>query len=735
MGVIFKAGETAPSINVYVFDNSGAPVTGKVYTDFPTLRYSINGANNATTMALTSLATETSAYSSGGIKERSGGAGCYRLDLPAMAVATAGTIVDIFGYASNFNIVCPQIEVMQITTAGLFDVNLVKWKGATPNDLLRGRIDALCSLRTGTLQGYTGVNATLDAGASSVDHFYRGAWLLPTNGTGAGQPPRCIESYTGSTKVATLVSGFQTPLDNTTEFMIIPAAQIGVAWSLVGGQGTSVNLGNTTFFANTYTSYANYTGTQFVVNGVTASTVSTATSLGSTNRYKGSKVVFLNGTAINETKVIKSHTNSTVTIDDAWGSNPTIGDAFIILRDDLPCVNNDRTVQSDLRKILGTLLTETVAGYLSAGFKKLYDVAAPIFTVASCNQTGDSYAIVNDSSSGNPALAALITNIKNNTFVRSTIPAVLERPDSGSKTVQMVFTYEDENGNAKNLDSGTPTITLVNDDSADLSSRLGSWSNPVTGKYCISYTNSVSDAIEGLHWDIVGTVNSKVRRYVTYMQIVDTTAVDFTAGDRTKLDSILTHATAAPTASDIADQVADTLFEDGVVNRLKVNSDHTVAATIVGTVPIDVSGVPPISITIPPAVAIASQDQSLITCLRGDTLSVSLPLLGNLSTCTKLVMTAKSNLSDSDDQAVIQIVEGAGLLRFNGNVASDTTAANLTIQDATTGAVDLKIDAAVTAGLAIQDLSWDVQVHLPSSIVSPVRGTFSIVADVTRSIS
>jgi hypothetical protein len=48
-------------------------------------------------------------------------------------------------------------------------------------------------------------------------------------------------------------------------------------------------------------------------------------------------------------------------------------------------------VKSNLSQILGTALTET-AGYLTAGFKKFFNVATPALTVASVDQTGDSYA-------------------------------------------------------------------------------------------------------------------------------------------------------------------------------------------------------------------------------------------------------------------------------------------------------------------------------------------------------
>lgn len=43
----------------------------------------------------------------------------------------------------------------------------------------------------------------------------------------------------------------------------------------------------------------------------------------------------------------------------------------------------------DCKAILGTALTETSSGYLAAGLKKLLDVASPVFTLASVNQSAD----------------------------------------------------------------------------------------------------------------------------------------------------------------------------------------------------------------------------------------------------------------------------------------------------------------------------------------------------------
>lgn len=77
------------------------------------------------------------------------------------------------------------------------------------------------------------------------------------------------------------------------------------------------------------------------------------------------------------------------------------------------------TVDANLVSILGTTLTETVAGYLTAGFKKFFDVATPVLTAASVNQTGDNYARL-----GAPAGASVSADIA---AVASSVTTVLAR--------------------------------------------------------------------------------------------------------------------------------------------------------------------------------------------------------------------------------------------------------------------------------------------------------------------
>lgn len=58
----------------------------------------------------------------------------------------------------------------------------------------------------------------------------------------------------------------------------------------------------------------------------------------------------------------------------------------------------------NMAQVIGTALTETSAGYLAAGIKKLFDVASPVLTAASVNQTGDGYARIGTNGAGLTAL-------------------------------------------------------------------------------------------------------------------------------------------------------------------------------------------------------------------------------------------------------------------------------------------------------------------------------------------
>ncbi len=71
----------------------------------------------------------------------------------------------------------------------------------------------------GDIVAASGTSITLDAGASSYDDFYNGAFLYIYNGSGTGQV-RLITDYVGATQVATIESAFIEPLDTSSDYFI-----------------------------------------------------------------------------------------------------------------------------------------------------------------------------------------------------------------------------------------------------------------------------------------------------------------------------------------------------------------------------------------------------------------------------------------------------------------------------------------------------------------------------------
>lgn len=143
--MIVAPGTTSQSIDIQITDDSGLAVTGLVAATFPSVYWSIAGNTAATAITLSDLAAITTAYSSGGVKERTGSAGVYRLDIPNAALANAGAI-KIYGEASGKHLICEPIVVANVPanvtqllgtawltpgTAGTPDVNVKQYAGQT----------------------------------------------------------------------------------------------------------------------------------------------------------------------------------------------------------------------------------------------------------------------------------------------------------------------------------------------------------------------------------------------------------------------------------------------------------------------------------------------------------------------------------------------------------------------------------------------------------------------------
>jgi len=134
---------------------------------------------------------------------------------------------------------------------------------------------------------------------------------------------------------------------------------------------------------------------------------------------------------------------------------------------------------------------------------------------------------------------AEVLAIQNNTRVRVIVPPAIERPDAGSTTYRLWLHLYDEIGNMEAPDA-LPTITAQNNTGTDRSSGLSAVTTVSTGVYYVDYTVASTHAIEGLlfQWSIVE--GGVTRLHGAQALVVDTTAVDFTADDRTKLTTLAT---------------------------------------------------------------------------------------------------------------------------------------------------------------------------------------------------
>jgi hypothetical protein len=106
--MIVAPGTTALSIDVQIVDDTGLAVTGLVASTFPSVSYSTGTNAAATSVTLSDISAITTAFTSGGIKERSGG--WYRLDMPNAAISAAGRVT-IIADASGKHLIAPFLDV------------------------------------------------------------------------------------------------------------------------------------------------------------------------------------------------------------------------------------------------------------------------------------------------------------------------------------------------------------------------------------------------------------------------------------------------------------------------------------------------------------------------------------------------------------------------------------------------------------------------------------------------
>lgn len=130
-------------------------------------------------------------------------------------------------------------------------------------------------------------------------------------------------------------------------------------------------------------------------------------------------------------------------------------------------------------------------------------------------------------------------SIQNNTKAVRSVPTIIERPDNGTLALRIELLLYDSVGNMEVPDS-VPSLDVANQSGTSRNDHLDSTSMQLmsTGRYRAIYTVQTADVLENLYFTFSVTEGGATRQYQNVSTVVDTTAVDFTSSDRTKLNTL-----------------------------------------------------------------------------------------------------------------------------------------------------------------------------------------------------
>ena len=332
---------------------------------------------------------------------------------------------------------------------------------------------------------------------------------------------------------------------------------------------------------------------------------------------------------------------------------------------------------------------------------------------------------------GNVASQSDVQGITQAQRVRILPPAMMERPDSGSTAFRVYCYCYNESHEAEDLDA-SPTITVENDQGTDRSANLSAVTHDGTGIYYAAYTIADSHAIEALLFKVAATEGGTTVNYAQPSHVVDTTAVDFTAADRTKLDAIDT-LTKAAGDGDLAamktilnglhnfDPANDTVAEVTLVGTTTTNTDmrgtdeaNTVepdaagtAATLIGDLQTHGDS------TWPTATGFSTHDAAAVKAALGTGSSLTACLTATGFALASAVPTAKENadallkrdVTNVEEDAPLDSMAGVILAAFHSNTNDKDgyltvyQTDNTTAFDNATG-IDVSAGASPVVGMA-----------------------------------
>lgn len=402
--MIYALNSTSVSIDVFIGDDTGLPVTGLVAATFPALTWNLAGPNADTSITLADLATITTAWAATttwGLKER--GNGYYRLDLANGLFTTAG-VVTIRGEATGKHLIMPDGPIqVQVPV----DVTTIKTQSVTCAQAVT------VNANVGTTQpvNFDGTGATAFV-KSDVEHWltaapaaltangYLQAMLLRWLTDNAAGTPNALVS--GDVQAApdwahvinptTAVGLTGTTISTTQQVASVSGAVgsvTGAVGSVTGNVGGNVvgSVASVTGAVGSVTGNVggNVTGsvgsvvaavalsspdTAIVQSGTAqagaATTITLAAGASATNNlYDGCTVSIYGGTGAGQTRTITAYNGTTkiATVDYAWTTNPDATSTYAVKQADNAALN--ASLQTTAASVQGNV-TGSVASVTGA---------------------------------------------------------------------------------------------------------------------------------------------------------------------------------------------------------------------------------------------------------------------------------------------------------------------------------------------------------------------------------
>jgi hypothetical protein len=169
-----------------------------------------------------------------------------------------------------------------------------------------------------------------------------------------------------------------------------------------------------------------------------------------------------------------------------------------------------------------------------------------------------------------------------------TVLAQWERPESGSFTKTIECRTWDGDGAPSNAD-GTPTIAVTGNTSGDLSANLSVASNPVTGVYRWTYTDSSAAVLEDIRIDVTPTIGGTAYPIAAFASVVDLVSATWTTTDASNLTAIFNKLPSASyllggSVADGSGYATPTNITAGTITTVSGNVGGNVNGNVVGNV-------------------------------------------------------------------------------------------------------------------------------------------------------